>query len=52
MDAAMQPAQDSYHLQWKGKVTGPFTLQEIRAMLDSNEIGLLHTVRPCGATRW
>ena len=37
--------RDSYFLQWKGKVSGPFTLQEIRTKLDLNEIGLLHTVR-------
>jgi hypothetical protein len=41
----MQLTPNSYILQWKGRESGPFTVEEIKAKLDSNEIGLLHSVR-------
>jgi len=41
----VQPRGAGYFLQWKGRESGPFTLEEIRVKLRDNEIGLLHYVR-------
>ena len=41
---------DRHILFWKGRQSGPFTLEEIRAKLDSGEVSMMHEVNFGG--RW
>lgn len=41
---------ESYQVRWRGKVTGPFPLATLQAMLSRNEISLMHEVLAEG--RW
>lgn len=36
---------DTFHLRWRGRVTGPFAWAEIERKLDAHEIGLLHDLQ-------
>lgn len=36
---------DQFHLRWRGRITGPFTWQEVEHRLDAHEIGLLHDLQ-------
>ena len=37
--------RDDFHLRWRGKVSGPFTWDDIEARLNNHEIGLLHELQ-------
>jgi len=41
---------ETYQVRWRGKVTGPFPLASLQAMLSRNEISLMHEVLVDG--RW
>ncbi len=36
---------ETFHLRWRGRVTGPFSWQEVERKLDAHEIGLLHDLQ-------
>jgi TM2 domain-containing membrane protein YozV len=36
---------DTFHIRWRGRVTGPFSWSELEQKLDTHEIGLLHDVQ-------
>ena len=38
----------SHHLRWKGQVTGPHTLEDIRALLASGEVSRMHQIEHAG----
>ena len=42
--------QNNYYLQWKGQKTGPFSLDQVIEMLQSNEIGVMHQIG--GGSDW
>ena len=37
--------QESFHLRWRGRVTGPFSWPEVERKLDAHEVGLLHDLQ-------
>ena len=39
----------SHNLRWKGKVTGPHTLEEIRTLLAAGQVSRMHQVEHDGA---
>jgi hypothetical protein len=41
----------SHHLRWKGKVTGPHTLEDIRTLLATGQVSRMHQVEHDGAWR-
>jgi hypothetical protein len=36
---------ESFHIRWRGRVTGPFSWGELERKLDGHEIGLLHDLQ-------
>jgi hypothetical protein len=36
---------DSFHIRWRGRVSGPFSWPEVERKLDAHEIGLLHDLQ-------
>jgi len=36
---------DTFHIRWRGRVTGPFTWSDVEEKLNAHEIGLLHDVQ-------
>jgi hypothetical protein len=41
----------SHHLRWKGQVTGPHTLEDIRALLAAGEVSRMHQIEHAGQWR-
>jgi hypothetical protein len=41
----------SHHLRWKGKVTGPHTLEDIRTLLVAGQVSRMHLVEHAGEWR-
>lgn len=40
--------EDAYQLRWKGRVTGPYRLDDIRALLAAGEISRAHQIEAAG----
>ena len=36
---------DTFHIRWRGRVTGPFTWTDVEEKLNAHEIGLMHDVQ-------
>lgn len=51
MNAPHVPAQGLHHLRWKGRVTGPHALPDIRAALAAGEISRVHQIEVQGEWR-